>query len=92
VTHGEKDCALWLRNHTSLGKRDQGYGAWMKADVDRPNRKVAMHVEGRASQFGSKTTTPPNQGQQKPALPKMQNADGMGANMENLAPNLGFDT
>lgn len=92
VTHGEKDCALWLRNHTSLGKRDQGYGAWMKADVDRPNRKVAMHVEGRASHFGSKTTTPPNQGQQKPVSPKMQNANGMRVNMENLAPNLGFDT
>jgi hypothetical protein len=66
VTHSEKDCGVWLRNRTSLGKKDQGYGAWMKAEVDRANRKVEVHVAGRATQFGREAKNPPEEGLQKP--------------------------
>jgi hypothetical protein len=92
VTHEEKDCAFWLRNHTSLGKKDQGYGAWMKAGVERPNRKVEIHVEGRATQFGRETKKPSKEGQQKPVPPTTKNADFIGTNLETLDPSLGSDT
>jgi hypothetical protein len=47
LTHEEKDCEYWLQNHERLNKTDQGYGPWLKAEQDRPNRKVEVHVEGR---------------------------------------------
>jgi hypothetical protein len=92
VTHGEQDCAHWLRNRTSLGKKDQGYGAWMKADSARPNRKVEIHVEGRASHAGREPKTSPAERQQKPFSPEVQSAKHTGANKASPAPNLGSDT
>ena len=74
-----------------MGKRDQGHGAWMKAGVERPNPKVEIHVEGRATQYGRETKMPPEEGQQKPVPPVTKHADFEEPNMETLEPNLGPD-
>jgi hypothetical protein len=89
VTHGEKDCAQWLRNHASLGKKDQGYGAWMKAASDRPNRKVEIHVEGCATHFGREPKQSPEEGQQKSAPSEVPSSKWKDASLESLAPNPG---
>ena len=90
VTHGEKDCAQWLRNHASLGKKDQGYGPWMKAVSDRPNRKVEIHVEGRATHVGREPKQPTEAGQQKSALSDVPSPKWKAASLESLAPNPGY--
>uniref|UniRef100_A0A2N9ETE5 Reverse transcriptase domain-containing protein n=1 Tax=Fagus sylvatica TaxID=28930 RepID=A0A2N9ETE5_FAGSY len=91
VTHSEKDCGVWLRNRNSLGKKDQGYGAWMKAEVDRANRKVEVHVAGRATQFGREAKNPPEEGLQQPGPQAAMSEDSRGLNMEISAPNPGSD-
>jgi hypothetical protein len=48
LTHGEKDCDYWLRNHADLRQEDQAYGPWLRATGSRPYRKVEIHVAGRA--------------------------------------------
>jgi hypothetical protein len=39
ITHGEKDCELWLRSHGSLSPAKQPYGAWMRGETERFGRK-----------------------------------------------------
>jgi hypothetical protein len=53
LTHGEKDCDFWLRNHSTLHQEDQAYGAWLRAPGNRPYRKVEIHVPGRAQNGGT---------------------------------------
>uniref|UniRef100_A0A2N9HDU2 Reverse transcriptase domain-containing protein n=1 Tax=Fagus sylvatica TaxID=28930 RepID=A0A2N9HDU2_FAGSY len=53
LTHGEKDCDFWLRNHSTLRQEDQAYGAWLRAPGNRPYRKVEIHVAGRAQNGGT---------------------------------------
>uniref|UniRef100_A0A2N9J2G5 Zinc knuckle CX2CX4HX4C domain-containing protein n=1 Tax=Fagus sylvatica TaxID=28930 RepID=A0A2N9J2G5_FAGSY len=53
LTHGEKDCDFWLRNHSTLRQEDQAYGAWLRAPGNRPYRRVEIHVAGRAQNGGT---------------------------------------
>ncbi|GMY37467.1 hypothetical protein FCV25MIE_32710, partial [Fagus crenata] len=64
----------------------------MKADSARPNRKVEIHVEGRASHSGREQKTPPAERQQKPFSPVVQSVRSTGANKASSAPNPGSDT
>ncbi|GMY35457.1 hypothetical protein FCV25MIE_30699 [Fagus crenata] len=53
LTHGEKDCDFWLRNHSTLRQEDQAYDAWLRAPGNRPYRRVEIHVAGRAQNGGT---------------------------------------
>jgi len=46
VTHGERDCALWLQGKGSLRKEDQQFGEWLRADSVRRMRKSVMVIAG----------------------------------------------
>jgi hypothetical protein len=49
LTHGERDCELWLRNKGVMNKAEQQYGAWLRADVEKPVRRVEVKVAGRSN-------------------------------------------
>ena len=48
VSHGEKDCEMWLRNKGRLRKEDQQYGEWLRADSVRAIRKSVATISGAA--------------------------------------------
>ena len=95
LTHREKDCEYWLRNHERLNKADQGYGPWLKAEQDRPNKKVEVHVEGRNQ---SNTNRPKTHQKTTPEIfvppsPAMQspNPKAMACRSKEKATNPGLD-
>ena len=45
ITHGEKDCEIWLRSRGSLSTDQQPYGAWMKGEPERMGRHPARTAE-----------------------------------------------
>jgi hypothetical protein len=49
MTHGERDCEMWLRNKGKMNKEEQQYGAWLRADVEKPVRRVEVKVAGRSN-------------------------------------------
>uniref|UniRef100_A0A2N9HFR8 Reverse transcriptase domain-containing protein n=1 Tax=Fagus sylvatica TaxID=28930 RepID=A0A2N9HFR8_FAGSY len=49
LTHGDRECEKWLRSKGSLRREDQQYGAWLRASVERPIRRVEVKVIGRGS-------------------------------------------
>ena len=49
LTHGDRDCDRWLRNKGTLRREEQQYGAWLRAGVDRPIRRVKVKVAGRSN-------------------------------------------
>ena len=44
--HGERDCEMWLRNKGMMNKEEQQYGAWLRADAEKPVRRVEVKVAG----------------------------------------------
>jgi hypothetical protein len=48
LTHGDRECEKWLRSKGSLRREDQQYGAWLRASVERPIRRVEVKVIGRS--------------------------------------------
>ncbi|KAL0012397.1 hypothetical protein SO802_007505 [Lithocarpus litseifolius] len=46
VTHGERDCEVWLRGKGSLRKEEQQYGEWLRAESLRATRKTVVVVFG----------------------------------------------
>ena len=48
LTHGDRDCEKWLRSKGTLRREDQQYGAWLRASVERPIRRVEVKVIGRS--------------------------------------------
>ena len=48
VSHGEKDCEMWLRNKGRLRKEDQQYGEWLWADSVRAIHKSVATIPGAA--------------------------------------------
>jgi hypothetical protein len=49
LTHGDRDCDRWLRSKGTLRREEQQYGAWLRAVVDRPIRRVK--VKGGAIKY-----------------------------------------
>ncbi len=49
LTHAEKDCELWLRSKGTLRRESQQYGAWLRAPMDKPMRRVEVRAEGRSN-------------------------------------------
>jgi hypothetical protein len=49
LTHGDRDCERWLRSKGTLRREEQQYGAWLRAVVDRPIRRVEVKVAGRSN-------------------------------------------
>uniref|UniRef100_A0A2N9GLX5 Zinc knuckle CX2CX4HX4C domain-containing protein n=1 Tax=Fagus sylvatica TaxID=28930 RepID=A0A2N9GLX5_FAGSY len=52
LTHREKDCDLWLRNHVTLRQEDQAYGVWLRANGNCPYCKMEIHMASRAQNSG----------------------------------------
>lgn len=38
LNHDDKDCVLWISSKGSLRKEDQGYGVWLRASIEKPQR------------------------------------------------------
>ena len=49
LTHGDRVCERWLRSRGSLPREDQQYGAWLRASVEKPIRRVEVKVAGRSN-------------------------------------------
>ena len=50
VTHGERDCEVWLRGRGKLRREDQQYGEWLRAKHIRQGRKMIVIISGKAHQ------------------------------------------
>ncbi len=48
LSHREKDCKFWLNNQETLSREDQGYGTWLRAELERSFRKTEIKVPGRS--------------------------------------------
>ncbi|XP_050281590.1 uncharacterized protein LOC126722475 [Quercus robur] len=48
VTHGERDCEVWLRGRGKLRREDQQYGEWLRAEPIRQSRKTVAVIPGNA--------------------------------------------
>uniref|UniRef100_A0A2N9IMR2 Reverse transcriptase domain-containing protein n=1 Tax=Fagus sylvatica TaxID=28930 RepID=A0A2N9IMR2_FAGSY len=48
LSHREKDCKFWLNNQETLSREDQGYGTWLRAELERSFRKMEIKVPGRS--------------------------------------------
>uniref|UniRef100_A0A2N9HCL8 Reverse transcriptase domain-containing protein n=1 Tax=Fagus sylvatica TaxID=28930 RepID=A0A2N9HCL8_FAGSY len=52
ITHGEKDCEIWLRSRGSLLNAQQPYGAWMKGETERMGRHPVRTVDKMGERGG----------------------------------------
>jgi hypothetical protein len=52
ITHGEKDCEIWLRSRGSLSSDQQPYGAWMKGESERMGRHPLRTVDKLGDRSG----------------------------------------
>ena len=66
VTHGERDCEVWLQGKGRLKKEDQHYGEWLRADPIRHMQKSVMVVP--SSSCGAPKW------KKGPAMPKKQSS------------------
>nr|POE98201.1 uncharacterized protein CFP56_72581 [Quercus suber] len=49
VTHGERECEVWLRGRGKLSRDDQQYGEWLRAEPVRQSKKTVAVISGRKS-------------------------------------------
>ena len=47
VTHGERECEVWLRGRGKLSRDDQQYGEWLQAESIRQSKKTVAVISGR---------------------------------------------
>lgn len=72
LTHGDKDCDLWIDSEGTLPIEACQYGAWLRAPLFNPTRKSRVVVMGfyKQKKENSRTTTT---GGSAP-MPKSQNS------------------
>ena len=46
LTHGDKDCELWINSEGRLIAKDRNYGAWFRAPLSNQIRKSTIVVPG----------------------------------------------
>ena len=46
VTHGERECEVWLRGKGHLKREEQQYGDWMRANSRKTTRKTVTVIAG----------------------------------------------
>ena len=46
LSHGDRDCELWIRGKENMKKDDRQFGEWMRADTFRPTRKTVIVIQG----------------------------------------------
>ena len=49
LTHGDKDCDVWMRNKGTMIRAEQQYGAWLRATAEKPVRCIEVKVAGRSN-------------------------------------------
>jgi hypothetical protein len=80
VSHGEKDCTVWLASADTLQQSDQQFGPWMRAISEWGTRYTTIRVEGYNRQTHeemeperregvAKTREEPNLPQEPPSVP-----------------------
>ncbi len=89
LTHAEKDCDLWLRSKGTLRRESQQYGAWLRAPMDKPMRRVEVRAEGRSNvpHWGQPQTQSPSP---QSAVSPSPVASG-GSSDDTTGPGLGID-
>lgn len=61
LTHGDKDCDVWMRSKGTMIRAEQQYGAWLRATAEKPVRRIEVKVAGRSNV--------PRWGKEKPVTP-----------------------
>ena len=46
LSHGDRDCELWIRGKENMKKDDRQFGEWLRADTFRPTRKTVIVIQG----------------------------------------------
>ena len=49
LTHGEKDCEMWLKHKEEMRREEQQYGAWLRALVEKLVKRIEIKVAGRSN-------------------------------------------
>ena len=56
VSHGDRECDVWLSSKGSLSLDQQGYGNWMRASPFNPKKTLVTTITGVGDGFGPKAT------------------------------------
>ena len=71
ITHGDKDCELWIESEGTLSVESRQYGAWLRAPLFNPSRRSTVVVPGFYKQ--KKESSPPTTSGGSVSTPKKQN-------------------
>ena len=52
LTHGDRECPLWIRSRGTLKDGDQQFGAWLRATTPNPFKKTVIRVPGLDEEDG----------------------------------------
>jgi hypothetical protein len=90
LTHAEKDCVMWLRSKGTLRRDTQQYGAWLRAPMDKPIRRVEVRAECRSNvpRWGQPQPTPFGPSTEGSPVPGASS----GAPADKAGSSLGLDT
>ena len=44
LTHGDRECPLWIRSRGTIKDGDQQFGAWLRATMPNPFKKIVIRV------------------------------------------------
>ena len=88
VSHGDRECDVWLSSKGSLSLDQQGYGNWMRASPFNPKKTLVTTVTGVGDGFGPKASRIQSQSDEAPATDHVGNVN---ANSEEVI-NTGYTT
>ena len=52
LTHGDRECPLWIKSRGTLKVGDQQFDAWLRATTPNPFKKTVIHVPGLDEEEG----------------------------------------
>ena len=52
LTHGDRECPLWIKSRGTLKDEDQQFGAWLRATAPNPFKKTIIRVPGLDEEGG----------------------------------------
>ena len=52
ITHGDRECPLWIRSRGTIKDGDQQFGAWLRATMPNPFKKIVIRVPGLDEEEG----------------------------------------
>uniref|UniRef100_A0A2N9J884 Reverse transcriptase domain-containing protein n=1 Tax=Fagus sylvatica TaxID=28930 RepID=A0A2N9J884_FAGSY len=90
IALAEKDCVMWLRSKGTLRRDTQQYGAWLRAPMDKPIKRVEVRAECRSNvpRWGQPQPTPFGPSTEGSPVPGASS----GAPADKAGSSLGLDT